>query len=236
MPRIVGGLVGGRTIAAPRGDATRPTTDRVREAMFSSISAHLGDLGGLRVLDGYAGSGALGLEALSRGAAHVLLVDQARRGRPRCCGPTWPTLGPGRRRTCTQGRLETAARARPGAGRTTWCSSTRRTHSRSTPTCGGWPSPGGGWRRQAERGGGACGAATSSPCGRRTGPPPARAGTATRCSGTFARRDPALARARETPMRRAACPGSFDPVTNGHLDIVRRCAADLRRGRGRGRA
>ncbi len=77
MPRIVGGLAGGRTIAAPRGDATRPTSDRVREALFSAVSAHLGDLDGLRVLDGYAGSGALGLEALSRGAAHVLLVERS---------------------------------------------------------------------------------------------------------------------------------------------------------------
>jgi 16S rRNA (guanine966-N2)-methyltransferase len=73
MPRIVGGTAGGRTIAVPRGDATRPTTDRVREALFSS----LGDLTGLRVLDGYAGSGALGLEALSRGAEHALLVERS---------------------------------------------------------------------------------------------------------------------------------------------------------------
>lgn len=74
MPRIVAGSAGGRRLATPAGAATRPTSDRVREALFST----LGDLTGLRVLDGYAGSGAVGLEALSRGAAHALLVESDR--------------------------------------------------------------------------------------------------------------------------------------------------------------
>jgi 16S rRNA (guanine966-N2)-methyltransferase len=69
--RIVAGEYGGRRIKAPRGNATRPTADRVREALFSS----LGDLTGAVVLDLFAGSGALGLEALSRGAAHATFVD-----------------------------------------------------------------------------------------------------------------------------------------------------------------
>ncbi len=73
--RIVAGLYGGRRIAAPRGDTTRPTSDRVREALFSM----LGPLDGARVLDLYAGSGALGLEALSRGAARAVLVECDRR-------------------------------------------------------------------------------------------------------------------------------------------------------------
>lgn len=72
--RVVAGRFGGRTLDAPRGTATRPTTDRVREALFSV----LGDLDGARVLDLYAGSGALGLEALSRGAAHATLVETSR--------------------------------------------------------------------------------------------------------------------------------------------------------------
>lgn len=72
MPRIVAGTAGGRRLVAPAGGGTRPTSDRVREALFSA----LGDLTGLRVLDGYAGSGAVGLEALSRGAAHALLVER----------------------------------------------------------------------------------------------------------------------------------------------------------------
>jgi 16S rRNA (guanine966-N2)-methyltransferase len=76
VTRIVAGTVGGRTIQVPpRG--TRPTSDRVREAIFSRLE-HLGVVDGARVLDLYAGSGALGLEAASRGAASVTLVDSAR--------------------------------------------------------------------------------------------------------------------------------------------------------------
>ncbi|WP_275003024.1 16S rRNA (guanine(966)-N(2))-methyltransferase RsmD [Promicromonospora iranensis] len=76
MTRIVAGSVGGRTIAVP-AKGTRPTSDRVREAIFSRLE-HLGVLDGARVLDLYAGSGALGLEAASRGAVAVTLVDSAR--------------------------------------------------------------------------------------------------------------------------------------------------------------
>lgn len=79
MTRIIGGSVGGRRIATPRGVATRPTSDRVREALFSTIEAWCGSLHGLRFLDLYAGSGAVGLEAWSRGAGIVTLVEQDRR-------------------------------------------------------------------------------------------------------------------------------------------------------------
>lgn len=78
MTRIIAGEHGGRTLATPRGADTRPTTDRVREAVFSRVEALL-DLAGARVLDLYAGSGALGLEAVSRGAGSVLLVEADRR-------------------------------------------------------------------------------------------------------------------------------------------------------------
>ncbi|MFC8850847.1 MULTISPECIES: 16S rRNA (guanine(966)-N(2))-methyltransferase RsmD [unclassified Micromonospora] len=74
MTRIVAGTLGGRRIAAPPGAGTRPTSDRVREALFSAVQADV-DLAGARFADLYAGSGAVGLEALSRGAAHVLLVE-----------------------------------------------------------------------------------------------------------------------------------------------------------------
>ncbi|MFI9642211.1 16S rRNA (guanine(966)-N(2))-methyltransferase RsmD [Micromonospora sp. NPDC051925] len=74
MTRIVAGTLGGRRIAAPAGAGTRPTSDRVREALFSAVSAEV-DLVGVRFADLYAGSGAVGLEALSRGAEHVLLVE-----------------------------------------------------------------------------------------------------------------------------------------------------------------
>jgi 16S rRNA (guanine966-N2)-methyltransferase len=74
--RIIAGTVGGRLVKAPRGAATRPTTDRVREAIFNILgSAITGE--NVRVLDLYAGSGALGLEALSRGAAALVFVDEA---------------------------------------------------------------------------------------------------------------------------------------------------------------
>lgn len=71
--RVIAGTHGGRELTAPKGRGTRPTSDRVREALFSI----LGDVGGLRVLDLFAGSGALGIEALSRGAAEATLVDSA---------------------------------------------------------------------------------------------------------------------------------------------------------------
>ncbi|MFC7493445.1 MULTISPECIES: 16S rRNA (guanine(966)-N(2))-methyltransferase RsmD [unclassified Nocardioides] len=79
MTRIIGGQAGGRRIQAPRGSATRPTSDRVREALFSAIESWCGSLHGLRFLDLYAGSGAVGLEAWSRGAGVVTLVEQDRR-------------------------------------------------------------------------------------------------------------------------------------------------------------
>ncbi len=79
MTRIVAGLARGRRLAVPPGSATRPTSDRAREGLFSTLEALLGTLRGRRVLDLYAGSGAVGLEALSRGAEAVLLVDSDQR-------------------------------------------------------------------------------------------------------------------------------------------------------------
>lgn len=78
MTRIISGSAGGRSLRTLDGAGTRPTTDRVREALFSRLE-HRGLLDGSHVLDLYAGSGALGLEAASRGAAHVLLVESNRR-------------------------------------------------------------------------------------------------------------------------------------------------------------
>jgi 16S rRNA (guanine966-N2)-methyltransferase len=75
--RITGGKHRSRSLKAPRGDATRPTSDRVREALFGILDAR-GGLVGLRILDAYAGTGALGLEALSRGAAHATFVERGR--------------------------------------------------------------------------------------------------------------------------------------------------------------
>jgi 16S rRNA (guanine966-N2)-methyltransferase len=75
MTRIIAGIHGGRRIQTPKGDGTRPTSDRVREAMFSSLESELGGFDGLVVLDLFAGSGALGLEALSRGATSATFVE-----------------------------------------------------------------------------------------------------------------------------------------------------------------
>src|SRR5438270_5861804 len=75
--RITGGSLRSRIIAAPKGTATRPTTDRVREALFGMLDAR-GNVRGSRVLDVFAGTGALGLEAASRGASTVTFVEHAK--------------------------------------------------------------------------------------------------------------------------------------------------------------
>ncbi|BBF70716.1 MULTISPECIES: 16S rRNA (guanine(966)-N(2))-methyltransferase RsmD [Sphingomonadaceae] len=74
--RIISGQWRGRPLTAPKGDATRPTADRTREALFSMLTSRLGSFEGLAVGDFFAGSGALGFEALSRGAASCLFVEQ----------------------------------------------------------------------------------------------------------------------------------------------------------------
>jgi 16S rRNA (guanine966-N2)-methyltransferase len=76
--RIIAGEWRGRKLAAPKGEATRPTADRARETLFAMLTSRLGDFEGLQVADLFAGSGALGLEALSRGAASCLFVEQDR--------------------------------------------------------------------------------------------------------------------------------------------------------------
>ncbi len=78
--RIVGGVWRGRRLAAPEGRETRPTTDRLRESLASMVlSARDLDLSGARILDAFAGSGALGLELLSRGAEHALFIERSAR-------------------------------------------------------------------------------------------------------------------------------------------------------------
>lgn len=79
VTRIIGGTAGGRRLRTPAGETTRPTSDRVREALFSALEAELGSLAGLRFLDLYAGSGAVGLEAMSRGAGVLTSVESDRR-------------------------------------------------------------------------------------------------------------------------------------------------------------
>ena len=75
--RIIAGQFRGRTLAAPKGDGTRPTTDRVRESLMSAVFSQRGGFEDAVVLDAFAGSGALGLEALSRGAARAVFYECA---------------------------------------------------------------------------------------------------------------------------------------------------------------
>ncbi len=79
VARVIAGEAGGRRLAVPAGRDTRPTSDRAREGLFATVTSIMGSLAGARVLDLYAGSGAVGLEALSRGAGHVLLVESGAR-------------------------------------------------------------------------------------------------------------------------------------------------------------
>lgn len=76
--RVIAGQYRGRTLHVPKGNTTRPTTDRVRESLFSTLVSARGGLEGAFVLDAFAGSGALGIEALSRGASFALLCEQDR--------------------------------------------------------------------------------------------------------------------------------------------------------------
>lgn len=76
--RVIAGEWRGRKLLAPKNDATRPTADRTRETLFSMLTSRVGSFEGLYVADLFAGSGALGIEALSRGAAHALFGEQDR--------------------------------------------------------------------------------------------------------------------------------------------------------------
>lgn len=99
--RIIAGQWRGRPLVAPKGQTTRPTADRTREALFSMLTSRVGSFEGLAVADLFAGSGALGLEALSRGAATCLFVEQDRdaldalKGNIAKLGATAATVRPG---------------------------------------------------------------------------------------------------------------------------------------------
>lgn len=109
--RVIAGRFGGRTLVAPRGKATRPTSDRVREALFSI----LGDVAGTRVLDLFAGSGALGIEALSRGAAAATFVESSRAARA-CIDRNLDALGLTSRTRVLGTSVERSAKALTDAG------------------------------------------------------------------------------------------------------------------------
>ena len=185
MTRIIGGTAGGRRLKTPTGEATRPTSDRVREALFSALESELGSLTGLRFLDLYAGSGAVGLEAMSRGAG-VVTVGRV--------GPAYRQAGAGQRRhpRLPQGRgARPAGRARAGqhpAGavrrgvrRPAVPHGQRGGRARRSPcssTTTGWP--------RARCSSWSARRVAWNPPGRRGWCASARRSTARPCSGTFA--------------------------------------------------
>jgi 16S rRNA (guanine966-N2)-methyltransferase len=116
VARVIAGEAGGRRLAVPDGRETRPTSDRAREGLFATVASIVGPLTGTRVLDLYAGSGAVGLEALSRGASRVLLVESGARATA-VIRQNIETIGlPGA--TLIADRVERVlARERPGSGR-----------------------------------------------------------------------------------------------------------------------
>lgn len=114
MTRIIAGTFGGRTLATPKGPDTRPTTDRVREAVFSRVESLL-ELTGARVLDLYAGSGALGLEAVSRGAGSAVLVEADRRT-ARVVEANVAALGVGALATVLAEKVDRVLERGPGGG------------------------------------------------------------------------------------------------------------------------
>src|SRR5690606_25426248 len=186
--RIIAGRWRGHPLTTPGGQRTRPTTDRVREA-WMSVLQH--DLPGARVLDLFAGSGALGLEALSRGATHATIVERAAAGKCR-----------GGQGGCTSLRAPAGARRirhrpRGSAVRRGVRDRTRRAVPRA--------------RLRTNPGGRAPHEGVARPCAGRTDSPLRRYGTHFRDAGTMTER-----------KRVAIYPGSFDPVTRGHEDIVRR--------------
>lgn len=131
MTRVIAGTAGGRRLAVPPGTGTRPTSDRAREGLFSTWQSLLGGpLEGDRVLDLYAGSGAVGLEALSRGAGHTLLVEADARA-ARTIRENVKALGlPGAE--VRPGKAEQIIRTAAPQPRTTSSFSILRTPSRTT--------------------------------------------------------------------------------------------------------
>ena len=112
--RVVGGTARGRRLVAPAGDKTRPTSDRVREAVFNALWSR-GVLDGARVVDLFAGSGALGVEALSRGAAEATFVDRDAAAR-RAIAANLATTGLADRATVVGQPVERFLAARAAAG------------------------------------------------------------------------------------------------------------------------
>lgn len=211
MLRIIAGTARGRRLRVPPGDQVRPTADRVREALFSLIGSRLADgFEGLRVLDAFAGSGALGLEAWSRGAAHVTLVEH----HPDVLAVLRENvngLAPGSKsfNLVAGSALDFLQRSAKDPYDLVFV---------DPPYDLGLYAPT--LERLVERGWLAAAALVCVE--HRTGaPPPEIAGLAPLVSRRYGDTT-LLILAPEQQMREAIYPGSFDPITNGHIDIIRR--------------
>jgi 16S rRNA (guanine966-N2)-methyltransferase len=228
VTRIIAGTAGGRRIAVPPGRGTRPTSDRAREGLFATILTLRGSLDGARVLDLYAGSGAVGLEALSRGAADALLVESdarvARviRGNIDALGlPGALLLGDRVEKVLARGPGHHPPRDVVFADPPYAVAAEEIQRMLEALRAGGWLAPGA--LVVVER------ATRSGPVTWPRGYTPRQSrayGEATFWYGLAAGAGPAAASSPGggVSVRRVVCPGSFDPVTNGHLDIVSRAA------------
>jgi 16S rRNA (guanine966-N2)-methyltransferase len=228
VTRIIGGFAGGRRLAVPAGRGTRPTSDRAREGLFATILAIRGPLDGARALDLYAGSGAVGLEALSRGASDVVLVEADARAARVIRGNIEALQLPGARLLAST--VERVLARGPG-------DQPQRDLVFADPP---YAVPDAEVHQTLaalrERGWLASGALVVVERSTKAGPftwpagyTPDRSrgyGEATFWYGLAAGAGPAEASppGGGLSVRRVVCPGSFDPVTNGHLDIVTRAA------------
>ncbi len=228
MTRIIAGRARGRRLAVPRGQQTRPTSDRAREGLFATILAMRGPLDGASVLDLYAGSGAVGLEALSRGASDVILVEADARATRVIRANIESLRLPGAR--LLAGTVERVLARGPAGLRPRDLVFADPPYA--VPDADvhrvlaalhelGWLAPGA--LAVVER------ASMAGPFSWPAGYTPDRSrgyGEATFWYGLAAGAGPAAASppGGGVSVRRVVCPGSFDPVTNGHLDIVTRAA------------
>lgn len=227
MTRVIAGSAGGRRLAVPPGTGTRPTSDRAREGLFSTWESFHG-LEGARVADLYAGSGAVGLEALSRGASHALLVEAEPRAAKtvrdniRSLALPGAELRTGKAEQIVTGPApaepydlvfldpRTPSRTPIFARSSSQCA--RGLDRRGRPRHRGAQHPG---RRVRLAG----------RLRTTAGPSLRRGNVLVRSRRLYVRRRTMTGPESEGPkLRRAVCPGSFDPITNGHLDIIARAS------------
>ena len=163
--RIVGGQFRGRALATPGDDRTRPTSDRVREAVFNILAHGIADfsLEGVRVLDLFAGTGALGLEALSRGAAYCLFVEEDAERAASSAATSKRSASPASPRSSA---AMPPTSALPATAAASASSSSIRPTARASPSARSPPpQPAAGWRRRRRRHRGAQGRRHRLPAG-----------------------------------------------------------------------